>query len=524
MAQIRLTSLMDSRNQVLCGPDTELKKIILEVYRLLDFDPKIRELVERDLNRAALEAKKGRMVEAVDRACGTPAFPGMEPMTVDEAQALDSDTLTLGIGRSRAVDAEAVCVMAMCRGHLDSLTSKSARDRITDSIILSDYFEGRGMAMPARSTIHAWVNCVSKETYAYIFDAQLALFMHDGLDDFNAVTADSFSVWANTSWPTDSAMIHGLLDRAWRTALKLNNFGLPSFTQGCVPRWLEELRKLDRDISFACGKPNSKRKVRRLYKKIYDTAEKLMKRLDGQFEHLLPAWDSALNKMPVKVKGRLEEMLDQIMCDLSQAARVVAYSWTRNCEGKSVPVSEKVLSLSDPSASFIKKGAREPVIGYKPQIMRSLQGFITAFELQQGNPNDAARLLPLTRQHIERTGVVPAKCVSVDDGYSSGPNRADLRSLGIETVSMNGAKGRKITPEDEWSSPEYETARNARSAVESLVFTLRYKFHLYRFSRRGIEDVELEMYEKVIAHNLWRASLLRERAAAQDRVALLKTA
>jgi IS5 family transposase len=224
------------------------------------------------------------------------------------------------------------------------------------------------------------------------------------------------------------------------------------------------------------------------------------------------------------VKGRVEEMLDRMMCDLSQAARVVAYSRVRNCEGRNVAMCEKVLSLSDPSASYIKKGAREPVIGYKPQLMRSRQGFITAFELQHGNPNDAARLLPLTRQHIERTGVVPTDYVSVDDGYSSAVNRRELLKLGIATVSMNGATGRKVTPDEEWASIEYEAARNARSAVESLVFTLRYNFHLYRFSRRGLEDVQTEMYEKVIAHNLWRAALLRERAAAQEQEAARKAA
>ena len=102
-------------------------------------------------------------------------------------------------------------------------------------------------------------------------------------------------------------------------------------------------------------------------------------------------------------------------------------------------------------------------------------------------------------------------------------NRQNLLALGVGTVSLNGAKGRKVTPEDQWNSPEYQAARNARSAVESLIFTLRYKFHLYRFSRRGIEDVRIEMYEKVIVHNLWRAVLLRGRAA-REKPAQLKAA
>ena len=523
MAHLTLVSRMDARNQILSMPDTEMKKLLLEVFRLLDVAPTIRQRVQDDLDRAARAGKKTRLVDAVDRVSGVPTLPGMEVMTVQEARSLDSEGLVLGIGRPRALDGEAICVLAMCRAHLDSVTSKTALDRLHDSMTLRAYLEGRGMSMPSRSTMHAGVNCISKATYEYILDAQLAMVLHEGLDRFDTVTADSFSVWANTSWPTESATIHGLLARAWAIASKLSAIGVPSFAAGPVSLWLDRLRSLDRQIAFACGKPNSKRKIRRLYKKLFGRAELLLRRLDRQFERLLPAWQSAVASLPVRARDRVGQKIDQMMCDLAAAARVVAYSRTRVVDGESVPMSEKVLSLSDGSAAYIKKGERDPVIGYKPQVMRSRNGFVTAFELQQGNPNDAARLVPLTQQHIKRTGLVPGG-LSVDDGYSSASNRAVLLGMSIRVVSMNGAKGKKLTPDCEWDSPDYEQARDDRSAVESLVFTLRYKFHLYRFSRRGVEDVEIEMYEKIIAHNLWRASLLREHAAAHIQAARPKAA
>lgn len=238
----------------------------------------------------------------------------------------------------------------------------------------------------------------------------------------------------------------------------------------------------------------------------------LLERLHRQLESLLPAWKEGIASFPFFVRKRAEGLLDRTTSDLDDAARVVAYARERVLEGTTVPSSEKVLSLSDGSAAYIKKGGREPVIGYKPQVMRSADGFVTAFELQTGNPNDAARLLPLTLQHMIHTDLVPVE-VSVDDGYSSASNLEALKALGVETVSMNGSKGKKITPEEQWDSPAYGEARNKRSAVESLVFTMRFKFHLHRFSRRGINAVRIEMYEKVIAHNFWRAALLRKRAA-----------
>jgi IS5 family transposase len=517
MAQLTLTSYLDVRNQIFAMPDTELRDIVIEGWGLVDKVPAILECIQEDLDRAALAGKQERIAERVDRASHCPLLPAMPAVAVDEVRAYPSQHLTLGTGRPRLLDAEAVFILAMCRAHLDSVTSRQALDRIHDSMTLRSYFEARGIPLPSRTTMHTWINCLSASTYEFIYNAQMVSILEDGLDSFDSVTADSFSVWADTAWPTDSAMIYGLLNRAWRRAAKLFEAGMPSFTRGWVSLWLERIHDLDREIAFACGKPGSRRKIRRLYKKLYEFAEKTLVRLDGQFEQLLPAWHEQLGSLPFKTKKRTEECIDSIFADLASAARVVAYSRDRMIEDRKTPMSDKVLSLSDTDAAYIRKGGREAVIGYKPQIMRSRNGFVTAFELQKGNPADSARLVPLTEQHIERCGTIP-HTVSVDDGYSSAGNREKLRELGVQIISMNGATGRKVTPEQEWESEEYRQARDNRSAVESQVFTLRYKFHLYTFSRRTLGDVQAELYEKIIAHNLWRAALLRKRAAANERL------
>lgn len=521
MTQFTLTVHMDARNRVLCAPDTELKTIILEVFGLVDYDPSICKHIEEDMERAALAAKRKRLIAAAERAAATPALAGMLVFSAEDAAAIDLRELELEVGRERLLDSKAVLVLAMCRAHLDSLSSKKAIDRIHDSRALQAYFEGRGLPLPSRSVMHEWVNCISEASYEHIFAAHLLMVRREGLDDFAAVTADSFSVWANTSWPTDSGTILGLLSRAWHYASKLNGFGLPGFSEAYIPTWLERIRTFDRQISFACGKPHSKRRIRRFYHRLCNRAVLVLQRLDGQMPALLPVWQAVSANLPVFARERAQAIIDRILCDLSDAARVVDYARDRVFDDKSVPCSEKVLSLSDRSAAYIKKGGREAVVGYKPQLMRSCNGFITAFELESGNPNDAARLVPLTEQHVVRTGVVPW-VVSVDDGYSSTGNRQALQLLGVQTISMNGAKGKKITPEEQWDSPTYEQARKKRSAVESLVFTVRFKFHLYRFSRRGLAATRAEMYEKVIAHNLWRAAMLRERSAAKPLVELPK--
>ena len=70
----------------------------------------------------------------------------------------------------------------------------------------------------------------------------------------------------------------------------------------------------------------------------------------------------------------------------------------------------------------------------------------------------------------------------------------------IPTVSINGSKGKKLTLEN-WDTTSYAEARRKRSAVESSMFTLKYRHGFGRMRRRGIEAVEAEQLEKVIAYN-----------------------
>ena len=61
---------------------------------------------------------------------------------------------------------------------------------------------------------------------------------------------------------------------------------------------------------------------------------------------------------------------------------------------------------------------------------------------------------------------------SADDGYSSQEGREEVLGLGVEVVSISGAKGKRLLEAQLWKSRPYRQARAERSAIESLVFTL----------------------------------------------------
>ena len=71
-------------------------------------------------------------------------------------------------------------------------------------------------------------------------------------------------------------------------------------------------------------------------------------------------------------------------------------------------------------------------------------------------------------------------------------------------MSFSGRQGKQLLSEEERVHPDYVHARKGRSAVESLIFVLRYVFAFGRLRRRGHAEVEAERMEKVIVYNFRR--------------------
>ena len=83
-------------------------------------------------------------------------------------------------------------------------------------------------------------------------------------------------------------------------------------------------------------------------------------------------------------------------------AEILYYTENRICHGVILKSSDKILSISDTTAAYIDKGNRNPLIGYKPQIARSKNGFVTSI-------------------------IVP-----LDDGYSSAKGRKSAFEMGMD--------------------------------------------------------------------------------------------
>ena len=490
-------------NLFLPVPDTDFRDFLDEVLELSRSAPEIVAAIEKDLDGVAREKKRLRLADRRFLESQTDVLP---TMNIRERTILAAE-LSLAVGRPR-LPGEVVYVFLMMRGFLGSLTTKSAWRFLCESMSVYGFLQDRGLKLPGETTILENVNAVSLATRELIFDRQIALILGETLDDFKSLTIDSTAVKANSAWPTDAKILTGLLRRTDRLGQKLHLFGLDDFRQGWVPRWLEEMDKLEFQICLAAGKAKSKGKLKQHYRQLLKRGHKAAEALTSEWNRLVQGL--ALEKQAPSRRVLLQRVGQQIQADLTDANRVLAYAHDRVFHDKVLPSTQKVLSLSDGSAAFIQKGSRLPVIGYKPQLVRSEKGFVTTLRVPQGNAADCGELVQAIADSIRRTSVVPTS-VSTDDGYASAKGRTEVLGLGVKILSISGAKGKKLTAPGDWVSQEYQDARRNRSAVESLMFTIKDGFEFGEVGRRGLEAVREELLEKVLAYNCCRIVLMRKR-------------
>lgn len=504
MTKTTVTPLRPTRKLVSLIPQTDLSRLLAEVFALAAAEPQLLAMIDRDRDAVALKKKRERLEDqAWYQSRGAP-LPGFSA----DAEDGWADSAELGAGRPR-MPAIVVLLFLVLRGYLGGFKDRKVAMTLQESATVQICMMNLGHpALPGASTIIDNVNAVSVATHEAILDAQIRKALREKLDDFGKLTCDSTDVEANSAWPTDSGLIMGLALRAEHLIRLLADDGITLRLPAVMGKVLGEIQDLNKQIQLSSGKKNSARKRAKLYRKLL----RIAKKAQLEFELARLRADENFWKMdvPPSQRRRLATLIEWIEVDARHLKATIANADKRINKDEKVAIEKKILSLADQDAAMIVKGQREPVLGYKPQIVRSENGFVTAIVVPEGNAADSGQLRPVIDAAIERTGVVPS-VLSFDDGYSNTEDRDHYLGRGIGVVSFSGSKGKNIIPTSDYESEAYRQARKDRSSVESLMFTLKNNNELDYVMRRGIANVREELLGKIIAYNFFRMITLRQR-------------
>jgi hypothetical protein len=484
--------------------DSQLSDFLNEIHQIAYSEPSIVERIDLDLDLHAKKKKLLRLADAQFLAGQTPDLPKLQL----QLRELKVDNIDLEIGRPRT-EAYLVYLFLMLRGFNGGCKDQHARLLLEESITLRLWLDHLGLELPPASTLSENLNAVSNQSRALIQQAQLRYILGQGLDDFQKCFIDSTAVEANTERPTDSTILIRLIARVCTTGGNLHRLDLPDMNPIGLLKQQEELRGLSQQIHFLTGKGRGEAKRKRLYFQLLRRVRRLRKRLLRDLESVCRNLEGRAD-LPPSRRLMCQEALCLIAEDLTALEQTANVCERRIMEQEKVPVAEKIISLSDPDASFIVKGGWNTVVGYRPQLARSGRGFVTGLVLPRGNVSDSTHFAAMVNEQITNTGIVPSMA-SADDGYSSQQGREEVLSVGVKVVSLSGAKGKKLIEARQWKSQPYRQARAQRSAIESLVFTLKEGFEFAHMMRRSHENVLAEMLEKVLAYNVSQIIRVRKK-------------
>ena len=491
--------------------DSRLHAFLKEIHQIARFEPAIVARIDEDLELHAKKKKLVRLADAQFLAGQTPDLPKLQV----QWRALELDEIELETGRPRT-EAYTVYLFLMLRGLNGGCKDQDARLLLEESMTLRVWLAHLDLELPPASTLSDHLNAVSNATRGFMVQAQLAYIAKQALDDFQKCFIDSTAVEANTDRPTDSSLLVKLTARLCNLGGQLHRVGLPDMNQVGLGQQQEELRRMSQQIHFLNGKARAKGKRQKLYFQLVRRVRRLRKRLRRDCEPVRASLEARCDLAPSR-RLLAEEALGMISDDLAALAQAADACERRVLEEEKVPMADKIISISDPDAAFIVKGGWTTVLGYRPQLARSGRGFVTALLLPAGNAADSPQLVPMVSEHIANTKVTPC-LVSVDDGYSSEQGREQVLSLGVKVASISGAKGKKLIEGQQWKSQAYRQARAERSAIESLVFTLKDSFEFGEMLRRTHSNVLAEMLEKVLAYNIAQIIRVRQRLSEAEEV------
>jgi IS5 family transposase len=180
--------------------------------------------------------------------------------------------------------------------------------------------------------------------------------------------------------------------------------------------------------------------------------------------------------------------------------RILAQSERRVVDGLAVPAGEKLVSLFEPHADIIVKGASDVQYGHKLNLATGKSGLILDVVIEAGNPADAERFLPMLDRQIACCGVAPRQ-IAADGGYASLDNLKAAKARGVRDVAFHKKRG--LAVEDMVKSRwVYRKLRNFRAGIEAGISCLKRAYGLARCTWRGLDHFRTYIWSAVVAHNL----------------------
>lgn len=336
-----------------------------------------------------------------------------------------------------------------------------------------------GTREPSRSALQEGIAKITPATWEKINRGLLVSAQEEGIEKGRVIRIDSTPVESDIHQPSDAR----LLEDAVRVMARLVKQARESFPK---ISFADRNRAVKRRVTaIAYGRKEANRQAN--YRALMKYTEETLGYLKGAMA-AVPASDS-WRKWREKA-GRIAGL----------TKRVLSQTQKRVFENEQVKSDEKVVSLFEPHSDIIVKGSRDITYGHKVNLTAGKSGMVLDLVVEEGNPCDSTRALPMVVRQTEIYGRPPRQC-AFDGGYASKDNLRVIKDLGIKDVMFQKKRGLKVEEmtRSEWV---YMKLRRFRAGIESVISCLKRAFGWSRCTWKSLEGFKAYLWSSAVAFNL----------------------
>lgn len=371
---------------------------------------------------------------------------------------------------------------------------------VSDSLVLRQFCRVYTANVPDDTTLLRWANLIQPATLQQMLDHLVALAHKQHLTRGRKLRLDSTVVETDVHYPVDSTLLADgvrVLARTVRRAKPLLNDAVEQARTLFRDR-TRSVRQVTRQLIDAARRRGEQaaQEVKERYEQLLDLTQQVVTQAQQVQQHLQTHIEQQADHLAERLKATIETFVPRLEQVIRQTTR-------RVLEGEQVPASEKLVSLFEPHTAIIRKGkAGKPVEFGRVLWLGEVEGgIITQAQLLDGNPDDAAQVLPSLETHIEQFGR-PPNLLAGDGKLATPTNEEQAQQRGVKRVVLPrpGRKtaARKAHEQQRW----FRKGRDWRAGIEGRISGLKRRHGLRRCRYHGDDGMARWVGWGVIAHDL----------------------
>ncbi len=246
--------------------------------------------------------------------------------------------------------------------------------------------------IPKKSALQQNISLIMAQTWERIHRAMLGYAKDEGVENGKVTRVDSTVTETPIHEPSDSTLLWDSMRVLVRLLERADEL------RGATPlAWHNQSRvakKRTQRIRYTRG---AKKKI------------PLYKDLVGAVQDTLGYVQDALLQLSIATSDvfAFEIWRSAVAHYTPLIKRVIEQTCRRFFQGEQVPAPEKIFSLFEEHTDIIVKGSRENQYGHKLNLSGGRSGLILDAVIEEGNPADTERFIPMLDRHIEIYGCAP---------------------------------------------------------------------------------------------------------------------